>query len=184
MKPIFTIHAGEYLLGAHIESTYKNVNVWVPTKDTGIDLLVTDANNQKSLSYQVKFSKDWLATHISSAYQSGLEACGWWTLDPEKVRKSQADYWVFVLPKFNSKAQSYIVIEPAELLKRLTEIHGSPKKLQTYLWVTSQNKCWETRGLKKRDQVLVANGVFKDEARDFSKYLNRWNELEKLNNKR
>ncbi|MCP4601342.1 MAG: hypothetical protein GY847_12595 [Proteobacteria bacterium] len=181
MKPIFTIHAGEYLVGAHIENTYKNVNVWVPTKDTGIDLLVTDAKNQHSLSYQVKYSKDWLITHIPSGLQSGLEACGWWTLNPQKIRTSKADFWVFVLPKFNSKKQSFIVIEPAVLLKRLTAIHGTPKTLQSYLWVTSKNKCWETRGLKKRDQVLVANDAFKDESRDFTKYLNSWGQLKKFN---
>src|SRR5690554_7689567 len=68
MQPLFTIHAGEYLVGSHIEQHLRDpngdkVNVWVPSKDTGIDLLVTDKTNKKTTSLQVKFSKDFLLTH-------------------------------------------------------------------------------------------------------------------------
>ena len=41
MKPIFTIHAGEYLVGTYIEKNFKKYNVWFPSKDRGIDLLVS-----------------------------------------------------------------------------------------------------------------------------------------------
>jgi hypothetical protein len=41
MKPLFTIHAGEYLVGLHVQKSLK-LNAWIPAKDTGIDLLVTD----------------------------------------------------------------------------------------------------------------------------------------------
>ena len=63
MKILFTLHAGEVVAGRHIEHKYKNVEVWVPTNDTGIDLLVT-GKNKKSLSLQVKYSK---------AFPSGLK---------------------------------------------------------------------------------------------------------------
>jgi len=36
MKPLFTIHGGEYLVGCHIEQKFKRVNVWVPSRDTGV----------------------------------------------------------------------------------------------------------------------------------------------------
>ena len=55
MKPIFTIHAGEYLVASYIEQKFKRFNVWIPSKDTGIDLLITDSNNKKTVSLQVKF---------------------------------------------------------------------------------------------------------------------------------
>jgi len=58
MKPIFSLHAGEYLVGTHIEENCKNLHVWLPSKDTGIDLLVTDQTNSKTVSLQVKFSKE------------------------------------------------------------------------------------------------------------------------------
>ena len=58
MRPIFTVHAGEYLVACEIETRYKNHQVWIPSKDSGIDLLVTDLSCQKVASIQVKFSKD------------------------------------------------------------------------------------------------------------------------------
>ena len=42
MKPIFTIHEGEFLAGDHINRKLGHkYDVWVPTKDSGVDLLVT-----------------------------------------------------------------------------------------------------------------------------------------------
>jgi len=102
MKPLFTIHAGEYLVGAHIERTFPHWNVWLPSKDTGVDLLVTDARNRKAVSLQVKFSKDY-GFSDSLLLQSRLIAGGWWSLDAHKIQKSNADFWVFVLPSFVEK---------------------------------------------------------------------------------
>lgn len=96
MKSLFTIHAGEYLVGSHIESKFKNLNIWLPSKDTGIDLLLTNKSNSKTLSIQVKFSKDFLATNMDELFQSGLKSCGWWTLNKKKIEKSNADFWIFV----------------------------------------------------------------------------------------
>ena len=41
-----------------IEENFKHLNVWLPSKDTGVDILVTDKANRRTLSMQVKFSKD------------------------------------------------------------------------------------------------------------------------------
>ena len=60
MRPLFTVHAGEFLVGQHIERKFKRTNVWVPTKDVGVDLLVTNATSTKAVSLQVKFSRDFL----------------------------------------------------------------------------------------------------------------------------
>ena len=64
MKPMFTIHAGEYLTGAYIEENCKEANVYVPTKDTGIDLLITSKDSKKIVSLQVKSSKDLLSLNL------------------------------------------------------------------------------------------------------------------------
>jgi predicted helicase len=76
VKTLFTIHAGEYLVGEHLERKYKRVNLWLPSKDTGIDLLVTDSENEKSVSLQVKFSRDYLSTHMHTKFRHDLRACG------------------------------------------------------------------------------------------------------------
>jgi hypothetical protein len=97
MRPLFTVHAGEYLVGEHIERKYPRWNVWVPAKDTGIDLLVTDADNRKTVTLQVKLSKDFNPTTGASLEQDRLLATGWWTHDPKKIQKSNADFWIFVI---------------------------------------------------------------------------------------
>jgi predicted helicase len=74
MRPLFTVHAGEYLVGAHIEWRFKRVNVWVPVRDTGVDLLVSDEWNRQTVSLQVKFSKDFLVTHHGPEFQKALRA--------------------------------------------------------------------------------------------------------------
>lgn len=47
MRPIFTIHAGEYLVANELERLFPHLRIWVPSKDTGIDLLVTDSSQNK-----------------------------------------------------------------------------------------------------------------------------------------
>ncbi len=182
MKPLFTIHAGEYLVASHIEQHYKRTNVWVPSRDTGVDLLVSDSRSRRTVSLQVKFSKDFLYTMkpIFQGKDSRLHACGWWTIDREKLRKSVADFWVFMLLGFNGRTKDYVLIPPKELLHRLESIHGSQGKFQTYLWVTDK-QCFETRGLPERDRLKVARGEFRDSSRDLSQWLNNWTPVRSLN---
>ena len=100
MRPTFTIHAGEYLVGTKIDASFPGLRVWVPSSDTGIDLLVTDAQQEKVASLQVKFSKDYLGTSKSSAPIPSIVSGGWWKLNRSKLAASIADYWVLVLYQF------------------------------------------------------------------------------------
>lgn len=34
VKSLFTIHAGEFVAGEHIEGKFRNVNVWLPSVPT------------------------------------------------------------------------------------------------------------------------------------------------------
>lgn len=181
MRPIFTIHVGEYLIGSYIEEKFNDFNVWVPAKDSGVDLLVTNEKNNRTVSLQVKFSKDFLGTHMEDSLQrGGLKSCGWWTLNRDKLEQSPSDYWIFVLYScFNQKTRQYVIIKPEELLKKLTKLHGNNKTIQSYFWVTQKNKCWETRGLKKEKQILIANHIYDNEDRDFTEYLNNWVQIER-----
>lgn len=183
MRPLFTIHAGEFLVGEHIEQKFRRVNLWVPSRDTGTDLLVTDSKNGKAVSLQVKFFRDYLATHKSSEFQKPLRACGWWTLDRGKIAKSKADYWVFVLVGFEHRSTDFVIIKPSELLKRLNAIHTKGKTIQSYLWVTEKNRCWESRGLKLEEQRALVQGRYSNNNRDFSAFLNNWGPIQALNGK-
>jgi hypothetical protein len=180
MKPMFTVHVGEYLVGDYIEYKYPQWNVWIPSKDTGIDLLVSEAKNRKAVSIQVKFSKNFNPTHGSPLAQSKLLATGWWSHGPKKIQESNADFWVLVLPSFVEKQTSFIILPPAELLRRFRAIHGkSDKRIQSYVDVTKTKRCWETRGLTKADQELVALDRYTNADRDFTMFLNAWGQIEK-----
>jgi hypothetical protein len=185
MKPLFTIHAGEYLVGSHIEKHFPHLNVWVPSRDTGVDLLVSDRRNRRAVSLQVKFSKDFLVTNtnMGPVFQRGLRACGWWTIDQSKLRKSPADFWVFVLHGFERRTVDFVIVPPRELWRRLRSLHGSQKMLQSYLWVTEgrRPRCWETRGLQRKDQLRIADGMYRVPRREFTKWLNEWGPVARLN---
>ncbi len=181
MKPLFSVHAGEYLTGSHIERQFRHVNLWVPAKDTGIDLLVSDRRNRRAISLQVKFSKDFLVTHMRGPeFQRTLRACGWWTLSSDKLNRSPADYWVFVLQGFANSSVDFVLIPPQELSRRLRRIHGRQKIFQVYLWVTKSGRCWESRGLKRSDRLLITDGRFAHRYRDFTDWLNAWSPVARL----
>ena len=182
MKPLFTIHAGEYLVGSYIEKKYRNWHLWVPSKDTGIDLLVTNKNNSRTTSIQVKFSKDYVPDFNKSIHRENLSCSGWWTLNQKKLYESKADYWVFVINSYSENNIQYVIISPKELYSRLKLIHSSQKeKIRTYLLVTKNKECWEIRGIDKKQIDAIGrkgiNVINKD--RKFSRYLNNWKPLEK-----
>lgn len=181
MKPLFTIHAGEYLVGSFIEQHFKRVNLWLPSRDTGIDLLVSDRRNRRAVSLQVKFSKDFLVTHKGPAFQKQLRAFGWYTINRDKLHRSPADFWVFALPGFASRTVDFVVVPRRELLRRLAVIHGRDKTIQSYIWVTEAKRCWETRGVNKADQLLIALDEFRNRVRDLTGWLNNWDPVRRLN---
>lgn len=182
MKPLFTLHAGEYLVGSYIEQHFKRVNVWVPSKDTGVDLLVTNRKNHQSVSLQVKFSKDYSRTKFEPDLREKLRASGWWTIDHDKLRTSPAEYWVFVLASYEKRAPDFVIVPRKKLFRRLRGIHGlRDKKINSYLCVTKNNKCWEARDLRSEGWSRIADGKFRDGPRNFTEWLNKWDPIENLN---
>lgn len=170
MRPIFTLHAGEYLVGDYLEKKFKNYRVWLPSKDTGVDLLVTDAEHRRAVSLQVKFSKDFM--------NDNFKAIGWWTLKTDKLANSRADLWVFALYTFSDKIIHNVIIPPQRLLAILQALHGRQKLFQTYMCVTNQARCWEARGLNKEDKEQVATDGYENPARELTQYLDNWEPLQ------
>jgi len=181
MKPLFTIHAGEYLAGSFIENKFKNCRVWIPAKDDGIDLLVTNATDfSKGVPLQVKFSKDYKSASALSKWDE-LVMHTWFRLNTGKIKSSKARYWVFVLQPFvaGEKTQ-YLIIPPAELLRRIAAYHGKKSTYNLFFLVNKKGGCWDTRGLRKSElKKLAANSLTIPE-RDFSKFLNNWSAIGKL----
>ncbi|OHD59411.1 MAG: hypothetical protein A2014_12790 [Spirochaetes bacterium GWF1_49_6] len=178
MKPIFSIHIGEYLVGNYLEKKFKKCNLWIPSKDTGIDFLMTNSDNTRNVSFQVKYSKDFLP-EMEAFHQDKLDACGWWTLNAEKIKNSSANFWIFAPFCFKKRnVDSLVIIDPNVLSTRLEAIHSKPKSLQIYFWIKGK-QCWETRGLRKDQQEQISNNSYRPQdemskLRDFSSYLNQW----------
>ena len=181
MQPIFTIHAGEFLVANHIQNKFKKtLSLWIPAKDTGIDLLVTNPTNKRSVSLQVKFSRNYLSPNFSAKFDGKLRSCGWWNFDEQKLATSPADYWVLVIVGVDHPSYDFVVLKPSELLARLKALRPKDSRRQSYLWVTKSLLCWETKGLRAADQQQVAADTFSNKSRDFTLSLNNWKPLERL----
>lgn len=179
MRPIFTIHAGEYLVATKIEETFPSARVWVPSKDDGIDLLVTNRDCSKSLTLQVKFSKDYLGNGVTPEIAGGIKSGGWWTFDRNKIANSPASRWVLVTYSFHSRDFDFLIIKPSALVK-LYDSLGKNERINSYVWVTKSGQCWETRGLSKEQLVSVAQDSFASESRNLTEHLNNWSSIKEL----
>lgn len=187
MRPIFTIHAGEYLVGQHIEQKFRDLLVWIPSKDTGIDFLITNRNKPSvlSVSLQVKMSKDHKAVLAKSDFEKSVVAGGWVTLSHKKLFDSTADYWVFILVSYERKFYpQFIVIPPNDLLNRLVRIHGESDSYRLYPNVITKNRALDSRDLSSADKERFVRGEIEIGDRDLSSYLNNWEMLEKLQARR
>lgn len=180
MKPLFTIHAGEYLAGSCIERQFPQCRVWLPSRDTGIDLPVTNGDCSRTVSLQVKFSKDFAPTHLSDFYRNKLRVCTWFQLKADALRNSRADYWVLVLQSFAYAKASFIVIKPDTLYSRIAAYHGRKQIYNLYFWINSAHRCWETRKMREPERRKVADNSLVKTEKDFSKYLDDWSSLERL----
>jgi hypothetical protein len=180
VKTLFTIHAGEFLVGELIGRKFRSAKIWMPAKDTGVDLLVTDSDNRHAVSLQVKFSRDYRnVENMKKAFRGApLKVCSRWTIPRKKLAESEADYWVFVLMGFASHATDFVIIKPAELLAKLDKIHGQMDTITSYLWVTEDKRCWDARDQKQAEQLEILNGKHIGGARDFTAYLNQWSVIQ------
>jgi hypothetical protein len=78
---------------------------------------------------------------------------------------------------------SVLIVKPNDLLNHLDAIHQgkSLKKFHIYLRVTKKQMCWEARGLKRSDQMAIAEGKFDNLHRNFTTCLNNWESIKSLN---
>lgn len=175
MKPMFTIHEGEFLVGDHItRKLSKRYEVWVPAKDNGVDLLVTPSKGVASpVKLQVKFSRGFEPKRVPA---EKLRGWGWYTINPAKVHCSKADLRVFVILTLQHR-QSFIVVPTADLKERI------PKKLSgvqhLYLAALRDRRCYDMRNLSKNEILDLIDRNAECPERDYSRYLENWALLER-----
>jgi len=176
MKPLFTVHEGEFLVGDYINRKLgRKFDVWVPSKDSGVDLLVTRKRREgKAVRLQVKFSRSF---DIREELARHVVATSWFRLEPSKVRKSLADLWVFAVLTLKHE-EHFVVIPKRELQRRIPRNPG--KRWDLYLWVYDNGSCYQVRDLNTEDKLETIHRGVRDRRRDFSEWLENWKVLEKL----
>lgn len=194
MKTIFTIHAGEYLVGSAIEKQCKDWEIWLPSRDTGIDLLMRHKQNKTTKSIQVKFSKSWTETHTKEEFRRNFNTQGWWSLNKQKIKNSPADFWIFALYSFDNKKHDYLIFPKEELIhlyrnighwNKVNRNGNEVNTIQSYFWTFKNNTAIEGRGVtkkqlsklfKKPDSLNTDPDIKK---RNVSNNLNNWSILTK-----
>ena len=123
---------------------------------------------------QVKFSRTFdvpqeLARHVV--------ATSWYTLNPRKVRQSQADLWVFAILTLRHEPH-FVVLPTSDLQKRIPR--GAQKVWNIYLWVYANGSCFQVRDLSNEERLDAVYRGVRDRHRDFSTWLENWPLLDKF----
>ncbi len=178
MKPIFTVDAGEYLVGEELEQ--RGLRVWVPSKDTGVDLLVTDQAIRRSVSLQVKMSRDY-SDQNSASIGAETEANGLFSAWIERLRKDSVHFWVFVIVGAKLKKKQFLFIRPLDLYARLSKLKVKKNRPQHFfIWIAKDGRCWEAEGLSRDEWRSIALGTYKNPLRDFTPIVRDWSAVEKM----
>lgn len=175
MKPIFTIHAGEYLVGAEIERICTDYEIWLPSRDVGVDLLLRHKKTGATKTVQVKFSKSWTETHANEQFRKHFRTQGWWSLNRSKLENSPADFWVFALYSFDTSKNDFLIFRKQELIELYKRLdHWDTKTIQSYFWTLKNGTAFEGRGVRKRElkELIEHPENFGD--RNVSSHLNNW----------
>jgi len=176
MTPIFTVHAGEYLVGTYLERKFRGCRVWIPSKDSGIDLLLTDTSCSRTVPLQVKYSRDYVDSSPADPAFRAITRSSFVSLQRHKIETSPARYWVIVLHSFTSKNPRFLVIPPSELLKRIEAHHGRQKTYRLYFCVVNERMCWDLRCPVAEQREALASGTI-TRSRDFSGFLDDWSKI-------
>jgi len=179
MKPLFTIHGGEYLFGITMELRFPELRIWIPAKDDGIDFLVTDVEHKKTLSVQVKYSKDFNWSHGNPVLKPHVKSAGWYSLNREKIENSKADYWVMVNYDGVKKNTDFLFIKPQDLLTKYDSLGRTGKRIESYIMVMNNGECYETRGMRKREMNTILSGSLSNTNRCLKPYIEEWGVIEK-----
>ena len=173
---MFTVHEGEFLVGDYINRNLgRKYDVWVPTKDTGVDLPVTPkVRGRTPVRVRVKFSRSFPSKVLPP---EELRAFGWYTLTPAKVRSSKADLWIFVVLTLRHEPH-FVLIPTKELRKRIPS--GRSGRWHLYLVALGKGRCYNVRDLTKgQKQVAVLDGV-SDPHLNYGRFCNNWKLLDEL----
>jgi hypothetical protein len=167
MRNLYAPTPGELLVGQELEK--RGYQVYIPTKDKGIDLLATKGT--AVLRFQVKESRVYLQPSGSPAWTS-------WTQLQSRILRDAAeggvDLFVFVIHALDETGRRvkfkplYVVIPPMDLEERLRRYRPDSEDRSVYWYVDGDRRLWELRGTRRVDTN------YEVDERDFTDYLHAW----------
>lgn len=183
MRPIFTIHAGEYIFAEEVAKKFKSLELWIPVRDTGVDFLVTnreiDTKSIQVKSIQVKMSRDY-SPLAASRHPFNIVAGGWFRFRRAQLENSKADLWSLIVISREKNFHPYFInISPEDLLNKLSDTHGENETYDFYPWILESGCCLDGRGLKKQDLETIKNDPMKDidPVRNWTPFCQNWDQL-------
>lgn len=157
------------------DETEKDIEVLMPmnAQMKGVDLVLMNIKNKKTVSIQVKGSKAF-EPKKGEIEKFGAGSVGWFFLDSKIINSATADYFIFLVYVIEQSFKTgrrciepHTITIPANKIKELSEKYKKPHpdRYSYYFWVNPQTK-------KAFD--------FRDKDYDVSEYLDK-NGFEKLN---
>lgn len=136
------------------DETSKNIEVLMPlnAQMKGIDLVLMNVENKKTISIQVKGSKAY-EPKKNEAEAFGDGSTGWFFLSENTIHKATADYFVFLVYVIIENAKDgrryiepHTITIPAKEISKLSEKHKQLHKTKGdsrysfYFWVNPKKK--------------------------------------------
>lgn len=150
MKNFYSLNAGEFFVAQELLRVRKDISLYFPLKDVGVDLLAIKNNGNKPVRIQVKESR----TYINDN--------SWHQIRENKIQ--DADIFVFISYVQANKNQrsgfdkDYVVIPQADLKQICSKKKCSKGKYSFYFY-------------SKKGQLLD----FRDEECDLTRFQSAWN---------
>lgn len=186
MKNIWSLEPGEVNVTREIRDHLKELEVFFPAKDVGVDLIAvknlsSPLENRRVVSMQVKESGEY---YTKRGQKLGYKR-GWFTISAKKFHEyiHRVDFYIFVWYRQVSgrkrpRYKTYFIIVPTYELAERIKHKKKGKKYHFYLSIRiggDENTVLDTRGIALKNQDIEE----KKEFRDYSKYLNNWDLIRK-----
>ena len=167
VRNLWSLEPGECIVAEEILDELKDVEVFFPVHDVGIDLLVV--KGRKHVGVQVKESR----YYIGRTWRSGHVGHSWQQLKRMKFErgKGRVDFYVFLtyLPiqaehKISSFGYKFLIVPSSELEKRMAVKDAGKSSIYSFCFHFQDKNVWDERVTTTLDNPLT----------DYTQFLNAW----------
>lgn len=172
VRNLWSLEPGECIVAEEILNKIKDVEVFFPLRDVGVDLLVV--KGKKHIGIQVEESRyyssiTWKSGHVGHSLQQ-----------LKKVKfdrsKGKVDFYVFLtyLPiqgehKVSSFGYKFLIVPSSEVEKRMTVKDAGKRSIYSFCFHFQDKNVWDERVTVTLDNPLT----------DYSQFLNAWDSVRK-----